>query len=284
MISNVNEIIKNFIQSHLETQVVDEFEFNFNVPTKGASEKYDRNTINIYLLDVKENIDLRESQWENTYNSDGVLHKVSPTIMLDLYFLITTFSKEKDIEIEYLLFEKTLSALYQPSFATYLNQNVPSNLKREITLELFPQKYIAEHLGLQLWSAIDQNVRPLISLRVTTPLPVEASISMTPVKTKEINYALPDEKVYTIGGKVMGKADNNIFPIQARIELKNQGGETIQTVKSNALGMFSLNQVDTQRHTVHLVASGFQDKEVILENIKMQSTEQLIITLDRSLM
>jgi len=282
MISYINDMIKNYLQNNLKANEVGELDYNFNVPTKKLSEEFELDTVSIYLLDVKENLTLRQNEWETSFNTDGQLTKVAPTIMLNMYFLISAFSKDKDIEDEHKLFSKVLSLLYHPDFTSYLNNNYSMTLPRDISIELFPQQYINEHLGLQLWSAIDQNIRPVISLKVTAPLLMDTSTSMTPVKTKDIIY-LADEQVYTIKGRVMSKQDETNFPVQATIKLINQEGETIQTVQSNTLGFFNFNQVNTTHHTVDIIAPGFENKHIALEDIRMQSTQQLIIMLDRNL-
>ena len=282
MISYINDMIKNYLQNNLKANEVGELDYNFNVPTKKLSEEFELDTVSIYLLDVKENLTLRQNEWETSFNTDGQLTKVAPTIMLNMYFLISAFSKDKDIEDEHKLFSKVLSLLYHPDFTSYLNNNYSMTLPRDISIELFPQQYINEHLGLQLWSAIDQNIRPIISLKVTAPLLMDTSTSMTPVKTKDIIY-LADEQVYTIKGRVMSKQDETNFPVQATIKLINQEGETIQTVQSNTLGFFNFNQVNTTHHTVDIIAPGFENKYIALEDIKMQSTQQLIIMLDKNL-
>jgi len=281
MISFINGIIKSYLQNNLENQELDELDYYFDVPTKEASKKFDRNTISIYLADVKENLSLRENGWESSFTNTGQLNKISPAIMMDIYFIISVFSKTKDVETEHKLFSKILYSLYHPNFATYLNQQAPISLMREISCELFPQKYIDEHLGLQLWNAIDQNVRPIISLKVTAELDTSTSNSMTPVKTKEIKYTQPYTKVYNITGKVISINNQDDFPVQATIELKNQGGEIIQTVQANIHGVFTLNEVDTDSQTVDIIAPGYQKTTIVIEDIQMQSTKQLTIILNK---
>lgn len=281
MIRLLNGIIKSYLQNKLETQELDELDYFFDVPTKEASKKFDRNTISIYLADVRENLSLRQNRWENSFTNAGQLNKTSPAIMMDNYFIISVFSKTKDVETEHNLFSKLLYALYNPSFTSYLNEQAPIPLMREISCELFPQKYIDEHLGLQLWNAIDQNVRPIISLKITAQLNTSTSNSMTPVRTKEIKYTKPYTKVYNITGKVISKNDHNDFPVQATIELINQGGETIQKVQSNIHGIFTLNEVDEESQTVDIIAPGYQKTTIVIEDIQVQSGKQLIITLNK---
>lgn len=281
MITYINDLVKNYLQDNLEVLELDEFDFNFEVPTKDASAKFERDTISIYLLDLKENLLFRQNQWETNFDNKGMLQKSPPTVLLDIYILVSIFTKKKEIEKEHQLFSKVLSYLYNPNFITYLNNQAPVTLSREISCELFPQKYIDEHLGLQLWSAIDQNIRPIISLKITAPLIMDISEEMTPVQTKEIKYALPDKKLYKINGLIMAQDEENNFPLQALIELKNQGGDIIQTAQSNIHGVFNLSQVDTTSHTVNVIAQGYQEKNLPIENIEMQSSKQLIITLER---
>ncbi|RLA83720.1 MAG: hypothetical protein DRG78_03485 [Epsilonproteobacteria bacterium] len=278
MISYINDMIKDYLQNNLEANEVGELDYNFNVPTKKLSEEFELDTVSIYLLDVKENLTLRQNEWETNFNNTGQLTKVAPAVMLDIYFLISAFSKDKDIEDEHKLFSKVLSFLYHPDFTSYLNNNHSITLPRDISTEVFPQQYINEHLGLQLWSAIDQNIRPIISLKVTAPLELSYSNDFTKVKTKKMNYKNLDKKLLTIKGRIQESGD---IPIMANIELKTQGGKTIQMLKTDTLGLFSLSQMEIETYTVDVTAQGYESKSIPLDNIEVQSTKQLIIILEK---
>jgi len=190
MISDVNELIKEYFQSTLGSGISANLDFSSLTPTKKFSESLQLDTVNIYLLDVRENVQLRQNQWQRSYTEGGDIEEEAPPIMLDLYYVITVYSKKNnsDEEHEHKLFENVLYNMYR--FSSFYEEHLSDDSKeiaKQISLELFPQKYIEEHLGLQLWSALDQNVRPLISLKITAPLNVEHKVNMTKVQTKEID-------------------------------------------------------------------------------------------------
>jgi len=235
---------------------------------------------------MKENVSLRQNSWENNFSNSGQLSQEAPTIMLDFYLIITIYAKGQVstlIDLEHKRMQQVLSSLYHPEFLSYLNTNAPQPLPREITVDLFPQQYINEHLGLQLWSALDQNIRPFISLKVTAPLLSTVSTAMTPVKTKELNFADPYAKVFTIKGQTISLNGDTKFPVQATLVHKNIQGETIQTTTANRDGYFSLGPVEMKSHSVHITASGYQNKIVTLSEEEISSSEHLSIILDKSL-
>jgi len=282
MITDINDVIKNYLQDVLEHST-NEIDFGMLVPTKKFSESVVRKTVNIYLLDVKENLQQRQNEWDKKYTSDGKVENSAPPVMLDLYYVITCYADDNDIEKEHELFIDVLRGLYR--FSSFFQEHLSSDfieVASKMALELFPQKYIDEHLGHQFWSAIDQNARPLISIKVTIPLDISYALSSTIVKVKEINYSL-ESKLYDIKGRVTTKLNATTeVPVLATLKLKKEGDdEIIQLTKCDALGLYTLSHLNKEKYTVDIIADGYKTQSISMKDIKELSARPLNIVLEK---
>lgn len=282
MITDINDVIKNYLQDVLEHSTND-IDFSMLVPTKKFSESVVRKTVNIYLLDVKENLQQRQNEWDKKYTSDGKVENSAPPVMLDLYYVITCYADDNDIEKEHELFIDVLRGLYR--FSSFFQEHLSSDfieVASKMALELFPQKYIDEHLGHQFWSAIDQNARPLISIKVTIPLDISYALSSTIVKVKEINYSL-ESKLYDIKGRVTTKLNATTeVPVLATLKLKKEGDdEIIQLTKCDALGLYTLSHLNKEKYTVDIIADGYKTQSISMKDIKELSARPLNIVLEK---
>ena len=182
-IENVNTTLKEYLFNELNKPSDTVLDFSFKLPNKkwmssmGSSD----NWVNIYLLDVHENLELRRSEWKRHYE-DGALKLKKPPFYVDLFYLITFYNKDKKSELEHEYLQLVLLAL-----SDFSNLSKSPFIKQMQT-ELFPKPYVDEQLGLQLWSALDQDARPFIPLKVTIPLESKVFKNEEIVRSKEITY------------------------------------------------------------------------------------------------
>ncbi len=285
MMINVNEILKEYFQSTLGTMNGDDIDFSFVVPTKKFSESVVRDTVNIYLLDVKENTQLRTNTYERIYENTNVIES-APPVKLDMYYILSTYSNTNDIEKEHSLFGSILAGLYEffSAFKDHLSAATQLDAQK-ISLEVFPQQYINEHLGLQLWSAIDQNARPLICLKVTAPLEIAHTISTKKVISKTLNYETLEKVLYKLEGEVVSAAidePQNVIPLQATVKLMEEGGvKPILSVICDEYGKFHLEGIKSETSILDVSAEGYTTKRVSLENMLELLSNKLTIVLEK---
>ncbi len=284
-IKNVSTILKEYLHKKFGEPETTDLDFSFALPNKGwVTENKANDWVNIYLLETKDNLELRSSQRERSYK-DGNVIDTKPPFYVDLYYILTFYAYYKSSNAaldpalkEYEHLETALLALYD--FCD--SEDVPEVMR----LEMFPRPYIEEQLNLQLWSALDQDVRPFISLKVTIPLESEVSKKYTPVKKdgKNITF-LQYESLY---GRVLVKENdtdsdadakpydgqNNAY---AKVKITNQGGTTIymKEIETDALGMFEFAQykelhLDEKELYLKANATDYNETEIKLaKDIKM---------------
>lgn len=272
-IADVNSTLENYLFNQLDKLDTSVLDFSFKLPNKDWVTKSQSsiNWINIYLIDLKENLELRRNEWQRRYENGQLREKKQP-LYIDLYYLITFYNKEKLSVKEHEYLELVLLALSDFSNLVILPDNSPDartvnlDLVNQMVIELFPKPY-SDELGFQLWTALDQDARPFIPIKVTIPLESEVSRSSVPVQTKEIFY-VQDEVTYNLKGKVLVQDTKTLLPASAStIKIKNKGGDVIDKTVADSLGKFEFKELKDEELVAVVEVEGYVAKEVVLDDL-----------------
>ena len=171
-----------------------EFRVAFDQPTsENYGDRLSKPTVNLFLYDVRENPILRKHQWERLPDGNGgenggdSAHLKRSPMRVDCSYMLTTWANDPDTE--HGLLSNCLLALFRfPTFS-----------KEQLVGKLLDQPYeiqarLAGHDKLtnpaEVWSALDNEMRPSISYVVTLaldPWGKQDDVSSVPlVLTKEV--------------------------------------------------------------------------------------------------
>lgn len=282
MITKIDTVLKNYLLSVLGDPGDTILDFDFKLPDREwlKDAKSSESWINIYLLEVKENLELRSNEWQRSYDIDGVKQKKSP-FYVDLYYLITFYNKEKKSEVEHQYLESVLIALFD--FSNLAPEHITDiEFLKQITLELFPKPYIDDQLGFQFWNAIDQDARPYIPLKITIPLESKVLQNTTIVKTKSMIYRQLDDILYTLEGRVIFENGTFAIPVlSAIVKIKKKGGDVIGTIETDNLGKFEFKQLVNEATIILVEAEGYINKEIDLDDISTVTTKPITIIMEK---
>lgn len=290
MISKIDTTLKTYLIKELGEPADTELDFSFKLPDRGwlKSSQNSKNWINIYLLEVKENLELRNNEWQRNDDIDRVNQKKSPSYV-DLYYLITFYNKEKKSEVEHQYLESVLIALFD--FSNLAPEHITDiEFLKQMTLELFPKPYIDDQLGFQFWNAIDQDARPYIPLKITIPLESKVSRSSVRVEEKHINYNHLNDTLFTVSGDVLFKKENENnslkftkVPIESvTIELHDKGGNIIQDTKTDRLGKFAFKDLFDRELILVAQAEGYVQLTINLRNLSKNIYEPMTIIMEKN--
>ncbi len=232
MIYELNETLRELLLREMPVRKGD-VDIQFELPKREWSSRLSKPTLNIYLYDILENIELRGSeQWSQFDNEDGTVTLRRNPVRINFYYLITSWAKE--IQDEQHLLSVTLTTLLRQ--ATIPELILPDVLKNQpvpIRLEVVQNK------GLQkmsdFWGTMDNDPHPGIRLTVTLtvdPYPpviaprVSASemrFGQTTPPDKDQGKEVPTSKSYlAIRGKVKSQ---KYSPTTLRIVLVEKNEE-----------------------------------------------------------
>lgn len=218
MIQELSEALRKL----LTRSGLGEIEVLFNRPAEDF--KPAKPTINLFLYDLRENLDLRHNEAEIERRNGQVITR-RPPLFVACSYLVTAWVGKSQTEIEILQEQALLSKALQ-IFARHLtipDEDLPESLKKSIPawemVTLLPdtQKNLSE-----FWSSIGNKLRPSFNATVTLPMPVFAEVTSSMVTTATVKFGKlttteegkliikPEtlQEFFHIRGQVVGADDN----------------------------------------------------------------------------
>lgn len=257
MLADLDESIKKLLVAEIPVKN-GEIDIKFDQPKREWSARLAKPTINFFLYDVRENVTLRQHQWEALKQNGNArldLARLKRTpFRVDCYYMITSWAAEPDDE--HRLLSRVLMALFRNPILE------DTFLVGEMQGQAFEiQGRVANHDKLtnpaEVWSALDNEMRPSISYLVTVAMDPWAEVTGPPVRTFTLRSGLsPDprqqslepgtslatEKLY-IGGYVLQKGKP-----QAGIQVALKGTGYIDTTDED--GRFRLGGLSAGQYTL----------------------------------
>jgi hypothetical protein len=244
-----------------------EVEISFDQPKREWSGRITRPTLNLFLYDVRENVTLRQHQWEQLGNGAdprNLAHMKRTPMRIDCSYVLTTWAA--DPQDEHRLLTRALMALFR--FPLLPENRLVGGLRNPA----FPlQARLGSHDKLtsptDLWNVLDNEIRPSVSYMITLALDPWQEIIGPLVRTLTLRsgqaFTQPRYRVLVedqnridmvfIGGTVRRLKDKAPVP-QAEVALKGTGIVTT----TDAEGRFRLGSMPPGSYT--LVVWVDQDK------------------------
>jgi hypothetical protein len=244
-----------------------EVDITFDQPSREWSARLSRPTLNVFMHDLRENLKLRGSQqWTMERNPDGTVTQRRTPARLSLHYMITAWTNEPDDEHN--LLARTLMALFrQPHLPTDL---LPESLQDQpvpIPLEIAQEDTLRN--PADVWNALDNEIRPAITLTVTLALDPYQPIITPLVRTRELRIGqsadpsalqeLVEEAgpsvTWTIGGTV--RSDKPLEEV--KLTLIERGLEVPLQIEEGE-GRFTIGKLRAGDYTLEVAADGGKPK------------------------
>src|SRR5213078_1320796 len=151
----------------------------FDAPTKEWSSRRNTPTVDLYLYDIREDLELREVMWENIRGESGVVsERRPPPRRFKLSYLVTAWTQRP--EDEHRLLSALLSCfLRHPTMPTDALAGALAQARMPILLNIAlppPQ----DRSISDVWSALGGELKPSLDLIVTAPMDANAPIAAAP--------------------------------------------------------------------------------------------------------
>jgi hypothetical protein len=168
-------------------------EVSFEAPTKEWAARRNTPTVNVYLYDVREDLDRRQVEWEEVKDESGrVTSRRPPPRRYKLSYLVTCWTQRPEDE------HRLLSSL----LATFLRyETVPRDALGGTLAEITQQTFISIALPppkdrslADVWSALGGELKPSLDLVVTAPFDAQRQLEAgAPVLEEPRIEVLPPE-------------------------------------------------------------------------------------------
>ncbi|HWR26448.1 MAG TPA: Pvc16 family protein [candidate division Zixibacteria bacterium] len=257
-------------------------------PLKSASKVFDRpdesfipdqTTINLFLYDIRENVELRsnETRFERL-NAHVIAHR--PPLRISCSYLITAWpvsgdrlpEEELPLEEQHLL-SQILEVLSK--YPTIPKRFLQGSLKPpepplpqgSIWWEDPPLPMVTLHPDAlknlsEFWTSLGSRIRPSITVTATISMPVFADVTGPIVTTKitgiDLGKGRIEESMVQIGGQVItiGEGGRKLGIPGVLVDILNAGVHTT----TDSEGRYSFSRVPAGTHTIRAVVVGFEPK------------------------
>lgn len=260
MISDLDESIKKLVitKGELAPSQVD---VEFEAPDREWSASISKPTVNIYLYDIRENHQLRGTEWVINHNSDGTATRKKSPSRIDISYLITVWAN--DVSDEHRLLWHVMATLFR-------YPEIPEDvLSGDLVGHIYPIKTsTSQPDGLfnnpsDFWAALDNKIKASINYVVTLPLDKEMVFTAPTVKTKIIEVKPPEtdtEHIIQIGGVVQKTGE----PVRDLSDAKVLAKEVGMTARIDAEGYYTFPNIKIGEHTFKIIAAGKEIKEMVV--------------------
>lgn len=172
MITDLDNSIKKLLTTELSIKN-GEIDIQFAQPTREWSARLNKPTINFFLFDIRENVTLRQHQWEQlARNSDGTPTttqlKRTP-FRLDCHYLLTSWVPQGRADDEHRLLSLLLLTLFRhPTLPPEFFQGQMAQQPFAVPCRVASHDMLTN--PTEIWTVLDNELRPCISLLVTIAL------------------------------------------------------------------------------------------------------------------
>jgi hypothetical protein len=262
MFHDLDEVLRQLLIREIPIKNGD-VDINFDQPSREWASRLSRPTLNVFLHDVRENTKLRGSQqWTIEQNPDGTVTQRRTPVRVALHYMITAWANEPDDEHN--LLARTLMCLFrQPHLPIDLLPESLQDQPAPIPLEVAQQDTLRN--PADVWNALDNEIRPAITLIITLALdPYKPSVTPL-VRTRELRLgqsaqpatetlvdAFPPDTFWTIGGTVHTE--------KSLEEIKLTLIERDLAVPLQEDGRFTIGKLQAGKYTLEVTANGGKPK------------------------
>lgn len=185
MISEIDQALRELLLRNLPMRR-GEVDIVFDQPKREWSARLSKPSLNLYLYDIRENIELRVSQQvqRQPVDDNRISLRFTPQ-RFDLCYLVTGWAK--DIQDEHLLLSSALMTfLRHPLLPDDLT---PSELKQpELPVRLAIAQSSETRDVTDLWNTLDNEMHPAIRVKVTIAIEPIAPQIVPAVTTTELDF------------------------------------------------------------------------------------------------
>jgi hypothetical protein len=224
-----------------------EVDITFEAPTHERIEKLIQPTINVFLFDLHENIDLRRSDFERT-RSNGRAERHTPPRRFDLHYMVSALTTNVEDEHE-LIWRVLLTLIRHPQLPQEVLPEELQALEPPLSTQVSQSDEGQRLAGV--WNALGVPPHPALSYVVTVPVEMNMVIEAPLVLTRTARYTRTHEDrpeiSNQIGGVVRGVAGEPLANVRVALE-----GRVASACETDEEGRFVLTNVSSGAVTLRV--------------------------------
>jgi hypothetical protein len=234
MFADLDETIRNLLIKRVPIDLT-EVDISFEAPDREWSGRLSRPTVNCFMYDVRENLDLRQTDWEVQKKNGTATSKRFP-VRIDATYAVTVWARAP--EDEHHLLWRVLTAFFKTPV-------IPEDiLQGQLRGQPFPTRTVtvqpsqARANPAELWQALDNRIRPALTYTVTVPLDVDQEFTAPMVFTRrtrlwggDADGGTPAAEGIQISGQVRDAKEAGVPVRGATVLLRETGAEYVTDIE-----------------------------------------------------
>ena len=159
-------------------------DIRFDAPTRERYAAVNTPTVNLYLYDLRENLELREMNWDTERVNQQLVRIKRRPLRMDLAYAVTCWAT--DVQDQHRLLWRVLETLFRHSpLPDEFHTGELSNLLHAVQLKVAQPDGGMKNLG-DLWGTLQVEYPPAISLIATLDLDLNQVITEPMVLTRTL--------------------------------------------------------------------------------------------------
>ena len=262
MINDLDETIRKLVMTHARFDE-NSVDITFDQPTGDWAAGLTRPTVDFYLYDIRENLELRNQEWTVERRPDGTGAKRMAPLRYSLSYLVTVWTQNQ-VEDEHAILWRVLAALARhPTMPQELLQGEMRGQPYAILAQTAQPSMAIGNMP-DLWGVMENQLRPSIDYVVTVAMDRDVAFTGPLVLTKRIRVGQRgeeawDQEILQVAGMVRAKDDPQRPMAGAVVRLANLGLET----ETDAYGRYRFANVPAGEHSMEVVVGGRTERRSI---------------------
>ena len=260
MFSDVDETLRAHLVADMPIHG-GEVDIEFDRPTREWSSRLSKPTLNLFLFDVRERPEFRDSNSRVALTADGRVAKRRPPLRIDLSYIVTAWAKEPSDE--HRILARALATMYRSE--TIPAQALAGALQGS-DVPVLGRVMTAEHhtRPADLWGVLDNELHASLMWVVTTPLDVWTPevgplVRTTEVRFEEIGSA--ERETFT---QIAGSVHERGAPLSGIANARVSVVGSAHVVTTGADGQFSFPRIAHGDHTIRVELPGATTTERVV--------------------
>jgi len=190
MIQDLDETLKELLSQELSLKWKNtNFEISFAAPDNEFVSIAHAGTINLFLYDIRENIELRSNEWIVERQNNGSALKYPPPVRVDCSYLITVWCTDKELKDEHRFLGEVMKILMRyPKIPTeFLRGSLQGKEPPVRTMALRPPQ---SQNWSEFWQVMGGKPKAILNYTVTIAVDVHEPVEAGKlVQESIINYS-----------------------------------------------------------------------------------------------
>jgi hypothetical protein len=176
MLTDLNNTLKRLLVQRVPLDL-DEVDVSFDCPKREWSAKVLKPTVNLYLFDVRENVEMRTWNYRTVNDRGGTTGRRRPPVYVDLSYLITTWARE--VTDEHVLLWRALTAMMRETKLgdDLLQGSLRENESWPVNITVAQADGVLRNPG-EFWNALDNDLKPAVVYCATLPVDLDVLIDL----------------------------------------------------------------------------------------------------------